>query len=118
VCLLHHSCWQAVPTQLLLQHQTKLYLIDLTDTTRDLFYHLALHRWEAHGQLELDPPLPVADLLLAALGEEAAAGRWQVGSAANGQGVCVVGGWGRGEAGGLAPLERQAAGRQPGSRQL
>lgn len=70
---------QADPTQLLLQHQTKLYLVDLTDTTSDLFYQLALHRWEAHAQLALDPPLPVADLLLAALGEEAAAGRWQVG---------------------------------------
>ena len=70
---------QAAPTLLLLQHETRLYLVDLTAITMDLFYQLALRGWEGHKVLTLEPGLEVEQLLRLALQMEAVEGRWQVG---------------------------------------
>jgi hypothetical protein len=62
----------------LLQHGTRLYLVDTSAVSRDLFRQLLLVRWEAPRVMSLAEPLPVKQLMAAALQLEEAAGRWQV----------------------------------------
>jgi DNA mismatch repair protein MLH1 len=62
----------------LLQHGTRLYLVDTSAVSRDLFRQLLLLRWEAPRVMSLAQPLPVQQLMAAALQLEEAAGRWQV----------------------------------------
>jgi DNA mismatch repair ATPase MutL len=75
--------WIDCPTQAddqlaLLQHNTQLYLVDVGALTRDLFYQLLLTRWQSCQVMQLAQPLPVQQLMAAALQLEEAAGRWQV----------------------------------------
>jgi DNA mismatch repair protein MLH1 len=63
-------------TRALLQAGTRLYLLDLSTLTYDLFYQQALRRFGRAPRLALAPPVDVAALARAALDAEAAAGRW------------------------------------------
>lgn len=62
----------------LLQHGTKLYLVNMAAISRDVFYQLLLTRWEAVPVMQLAQPLHVGTLMELALRQEEAAGRWQV----------------------------------------
>lgn len=62
----------------LLQHGTRLYLVNMSHITHDLFYQLTLWRWEAVGCMQLASPLHVGVLMDLALQQEEAAGRWKV----------------------------------------
>jgi len=62
----------------LLQHGTRLYLINMAAITRDLFYQLLLTRWEAAQVMQLSEPLQVCALMGLALQQEEAVGKWQV----------------------------------------
>lgn len=64
----------------LLQHGTRLYLVNMAAISRDLFYQLLLTRWEALPVMHLAQPLHVGTLMELALKHEEAAGKWQVGS--------------------------------------
>lgn len=63
----------------LLQHGTRLYLVNTAAISRDLFYQLLLTRWEGLAVMQLAQPLHVGTLMGLALEQEEAAGRWQVG---------------------------------------
>jgi hypothetical protein len=72
-------CLQQADDRLaLLQHGTRLYLVDTSVISRDLFRQLLLVRWEAPRIMTLAEPLPVKQLMAAALQLEEAAGKWQV----------------------------------------
>jgi DNA mismatch repair protein MLH1 len=70
--------FQADDRLALLQHGTRLYLVDTSAITKDLFRQLLLVRWEAPRVMALAEPLPVKQLMAAALQLEQAASRWQV----------------------------------------
>ncbi|KAF8068255.1 Mlh1 [Scenedesmus sp. PABB004] len=74
----------------LLQHGTRLYLVDVAAVSEDLFYQLALAHWEAPRVARLAAPLPVARLMDAALTLEQAAGRWQPEPGGSRQEVCAL----------------------------
>jgi hypothetical protein len=82
------SSLQADHQLALLQHGTRLYLVNMAAISRDLFYQLLLTRWEALPVMQLAQPLHVGTLVELALTLEEAAGRWQVG-----QFSCWVPGW-------------------------
>lgn len=69
---------QADDRLVLLQHSTQLYLVDVGALSQDLFYQLLLTRWQSCQVMQLAKPLPVQQLMAAALQLEEAAGRWQV----------------------------------------
>lgn len=61
----------------LIQSGTRLYLIDLSNLTRDMFYQQALRRFGQAPRVALCPAMPAADLALVALEAEEIAGRWE-----------------------------------------
>ncbi len=73
-------------TRALLQAGTRLYLVDLSTLTYDLFYQQALRRFGRAPRLALAPPADVAALARAALDAEAAAGRWDDAAEGGGRG--------------------------------
>lgn len=73
----------------LLQHGTKLYLVNMAAISRDVFYQLLLTRWEAMPVMQLAQPLHVGTLMELALRQEEAAGRWQVRRRALSSGACA-----------------------------
>lgn len=54
-------------TKALIQHQTKLYLVDLTKTSKELFYQLVLFDFSNFGLLKLSSPAPMYDIAMLAL---------------------------------------------------
>uniref|UniRef100_A0A383V9C2 DNA mismatch repair protein S5 domain-containing protein n=1 Tax=Tetradesmus obliquus TaxID=3088 RepID=A0A383V9C2_TETOB len=74
----------------LLQHGTRLYLVDTSAISRDLFRQLLLARWEAPRVMALAEPLPVRQLMAAALQLEEAAGRWQPEPGSSRQELCEL----------------------------
>ncbi len=54
-------------TLALVQHGTKLFLIDLPATTKEAFYQACLRRFGDHDRIALDPPAPVHTLVRAVL---------------------------------------------------
>eukprot|EP00775_Hariotina_reticulata_P009980 gene9981-10135_t len=72
----------------LLQHSTQLYLVDVGALSKDLFYQMLLTRWQSCQVMQLAQPLPVQQLMTAALQLEEAAGRWQAGPGASKQELC------------------------------
>ncbi len=60
----------------LLQSGTRLYLVDLTTLTRDMFYQQALRRFGQAPRVVLCPAVPAVQLALVALEAEEAAGQW------------------------------------------
>lgn len=64
----------------LLQSGTRLYLVDLTTLTRDMFYQQALRRFGQAPRVVLCPAVPAVQLALVALEAEEAAGQWQDGT--------------------------------------
>ena len=73
-----HAHPQADEKLALLQHGTRLYLVNMAAVSRDLFYQLLLTRWEGVSLLALAHPLHVGTLMDLALQQEEAAGRWKV----------------------------------------
>lgn len=61
----------------LLQSGTRLYLVDLTTLTRDMFYQQALRRFGQAPRVVLCPAVPAVQLALVAMEAEEAAGQWQ-----------------------------------------
>ncbi len=61
----------------LLQSGTRLYLVDLTTLTRDMFYQQALRRFGQAPRVVLRPAVPAMQLALVALEAEEAAGQWE-----------------------------------------
>ncbi|ORY48174.1 DNA mismatch repair protein MutL [Rhizoclosmatium globosum] len=57
---------------MLLQYQTKLFIVDVEDVSRELFYQLALYGFSNFGYLHLSTPVSIHELLLVALNEESA----------------------------------------------
>lgn len=51
----------------LMQHQTKLYLVNTTKLSKELFYQLTLFDFSNFGNLRLSEPAPVYDLAMLAL---------------------------------------------------
>ncbi|WIA11054.1 hypothetical protein OEZ85_011206 [Tetradesmus obliquus] len=74
----------------LLQHGTRLYLVDTSAISRDLFRQLLLAGWEAPRVMALAVPLPVRQLMAAALQLEEAAGRWQPEPGSSRQELCEL----------------------------
>ncbi|KAI9352816.1 DNA mismatch repair protein Mlh1-like protein [Obelidium mucronatum] len=56
---------------MLLQYQTKLYIIDVEDVSREFFYQLALHGFSNFGYLHLSTPVSIYELVVMALNMEA-----------------------------------------------
>ncbi|KAL7752258.1 DNA mismatch repair protein Mlh1 [Sorochytrium milnesiophthora] len=54
----------------LVQHQTRLYMINYQEASIALFYQLALHDFANFGNLMLSEPAPIRELVLLALNEE------------------------------------------------
>jgi len=54
----------------LVQHSTKLYLVNTTTLSKEFFYQLILEDFGHFGQLKLSEPAPLYDLLLLALDSE------------------------------------------------
>jgi hypothetical protein len=67
-------CSQADERWALLQHGTKLYLVDACALSRDLAYQQLLRQFEALPRVQLQPPAELAPLLAMALDLEEAAG--------------------------------------------
>ncbi|GFR39592.1 hypothetical protein Agub_g52, partial [Astrephomene gubernaculifera] len=63
----------------LLQHGTRLYLVDVGLLSRDMCYQLALRRWEQPLRLSLDPPPLVSELVALGLELLEVKGEWQPG---------------------------------------
>ncbi|KAG2448592.1 hypothetical protein HYH02_006483 [Chlamydomonas schloesseri] len=61
----------------LLQHGTRLYLADVGALSGDLFYQLALARWEQPLRLALEPPPLVSELVALGLQLLEVQGEWQ-----------------------------------------
>ncbi|GIL50895.1 hypothetical protein Vafri_6861 [Volvox africanus] len=61
----------------LLQHGTRLYLMDVGTLSRDMFYQLALRRWEQPLSLSLEPPPLVSELVALGLQLLKIKGEWQ-----------------------------------------
>ncbi|PNW88590.1 hypothetical protein CHLRE_01g036050v5 [Chlamydomonas reinhardtii] len=61
----------------LLQHGTRLYLVDVGALSADLFYQLALRRWEQPLRLALEPPPLVSELVDLGLQLLEVQGEWQ-----------------------------------------
>ncbi|EFJ45006.1 hypothetical protein VOLCADRAFT_94705 [Volvox carteri f. nagariensis] len=61
----------------LLQHGTRLYLVDVGTLSRDMFYQLALRRWEQPLKLDLEPPPLVSELVALGLRILEVKGEWQ-----------------------------------------
>lgn len=76
-------CVQADHQLALLQHGTRLYLVNMAAISRDMFYQLLLTRWEGAAAMQLGQPLHVGTLMELALRKEEAAGKWQVGGVDN-----------------------------------
>ncbi|KAJ1679058.1 DNA mismatch repair protein [Spiromyces aspiralis] len=68
----HHFVGFIDCTRVLVQHQTKLYVVDLQDISEELFYQLVIKDFHNFGYMVLDPPAPIYDLVLAALRVEEA----------------------------------------------
>jgi hypothetical protein len=75
-------CTQADERWALLQHGTKLYLVDACGLGRDLVYQQLLRQFEALPRVQLQPPAELAPLLAMALDLEEAAGQCCTGAAA------------------------------------
>ncbi|KDD76679.1 hypothetical protein H632_c140p0, partial [Helicosporidium sp. ATCC 50920] len=65
----------------LLQHGTRLFLVDLRALSEDLFYQVALRGFGSFARLAMDPPLRLKDLALLALELETRSGTWTAGAA-------------------------------------
>ncbi|GAQ87495.1 DNA mismatch repair protein - MLH1 family [Klebsormidium nitens] len=61
----------------LLQHKTKLFLANTVKLSKELMYQQVLRRFGQFNCIRLTPPAPLDQLLLIALDEEEALGRWQ-----------------------------------------
>ena len=66
----------ASPGLALLQHATKLYLVNVESLVHELAYQQTLRCFGRAPAAALEPPAPLRPLLLAALDGEEAAGRW------------------------------------------
>ena len=66
----------ADPRRALIQSGTRLYLMDLSQLSSDLFYQRVLKNLGQLPKLFLEPPLPVRELALTALEIEELAGNW------------------------------------------
>ncbi|CAG9465542.1 unnamed protein product [Pedinophyceae sp. YPF-701] len=64
------------PSLALLQHKTKLLLVDMAALTKDMFYQQVLRRWEHFGRIRLREPANIEEAVHMALEYEEAAGRW------------------------------------------
>ncbi|KAI8921755.1 hypothetical protein BC831DRAFT_475824 [Entophlyctis helioformis] len=51
----------------LVQHHTKLYMVNYQDASRDLFYQITLRGFSNFGTIRLGSPLPISELVLMAL---------------------------------------------------
>lgn len=60
-----------------LQHRTQLFLVDPVRLTHDLFYQQTINRFNHFDRIQLQPPLPLYDLMMMAMDLEEAAGRWK-----------------------------------------
>eukprot|EP00963_Diacronema_lutheri_P000586 scaffold31_cov334-Pavlova_lutheri.AAC.54 len=60
----------------LVQHQTKLYLLDMETLSRDMMYQQVLRRFEHFNQIRFSIPAPLKELLLLGLDEEEEEGNW------------------------------------------
>ncbi|KAI3434419.1 hypothetical protein D9Q98_002497 [Chlorella vulgaris] len=64
-------------TLALVQHGTRLYLLDVQRLSADMFYQQVLRRFGAFQRIQLQPPLPVEGLAVAALEAQEVLGHWQ-----------------------------------------
>lgn len=60
----------------LVQHQTKLYLLDTETLSRDMMYQQVLRRFEHFNKIQFSIPAPLKELLLLGLDEEEEKGNW------------------------------------------
>ena len=72
-------CGMADGELALVQHRTRLFLVNVPVMSGELFRQLALQRFGRLRPLAVAPQAPLAPLLELALEEEAAAGRWDAG---------------------------------------
>ncbi|XP_051946007.1 DNA mismatch repair protein Mlh1 [Xyrauchen texanus] len=69
--LQHHSFVGSVsPQWTLVQHQTKLYLLNTTKLSQELFYQILIYDFGNFGVLRLSNPAPLYDLAMLALDSE------------------------------------------------
>ena len=57
-------------SQALIQHNTKLYLVNTTNLTKELFYQIIIFNFGNFGYMRLTNPAPIFDLALMALESE------------------------------------------------
>lgn len=62
--------------RILLQKGTRLYLVDMSELTRDLFFQLCIFRRGKNQRFYINPPLSSASLVLCALEAEEILGKW------------------------------------------
>lgn len=77
--IIKSSTWVGIADEhkVLLQHGTRLYLMDVHNLTKDMFYQQMLQRLSCAPKITLSPPLSLRELTIVALEEEEEAGRWQ-----------------------------------------
>jgi len=63
-------------TLALIQYQTKLYLVNYQETSRELFYQLVLRQFSNFGFINLTQKLPIYDLLMISLDAEEEENGW------------------------------------------
>ncbi|OUM62105.1 hypothetical protein PIROE2DRAFT_29196, partial [Piromyces sp. E2] len=63
-------------TLALIQYQTKLYLVNYQETSRELFYQLVLRQFSNFGFINLTQKLPIYDLLMISLEAEEEENGW------------------------------------------
>ncbi|ORX79020.1 hypothetical protein BCR32DRAFT_234585 [Anaeromyces robustus] len=63
-------------TLALIQYQTKLYLVNYQETSRELFYQLTLRQFSNFGFINLTQKLPIYDLLMISLEAEEEENGW------------------------------------------
>ncbi|GAB5586850.1 DNA mismatch repair protein Mlh1 [Umbelopsis nana] len=60
----------------LIQHQTKLYLVNYSVISEELFYQLVLREFSNFGYINMSSPIPIKDFIMVALDEEEAQNGW------------------------------------------
>eukprot|EP00850_Spirogloea_muscicola_P020491 SM000217S06873 [mRNA] locus=s217:172151:179282:- [translate_table: standard] len=61
----------------LIQHKTKLYLVNVVTLSKELFYQQVIRRFSHFNAIKLSSPAPLLELLLMALDDEEHLGNWQ-----------------------------------------
>ncbi|CAO3677948.1 unnamed protein product [Umbelopsis vinacea] len=60
----------------LIQHQTKLYMVNYSIISEELFYQLVLREFSNFGYINMSSPIPITDFIMVALDEEEAQNGW------------------------------------------